>query len=97
MSTPSRQVLTENIDKFASKWSTVTDSEIDTPKTLEIQNLKVHIQKGSMFIWYSARTRTNRNEALHQRINPYFSTSQMGIQTAYALLMVLFVADNSNV
>ena len=40
---------------------------------------------------------TPRNEALHWRINPYFSTSQMGIPTAYALLMVVFVVHNSSV
>ena len=54
--------------------------------------MKVHIQKGCI----PQGLGTNRNEALH-RINPYFSTSRMGIQTAYALLMVLFVAHNSSV
>jgi hypothetical protein len=99
MSTPSPQILTENIDRFASKWTTVTDSEDNTPiikeKTKkEIQNLKVHIQKGCLS-GFPQGLGTNRNEALHRRINPYFSTSRMGIRTAYALLMVLFVAHNS--
>ena len=101
LSTPSPQILTDNIDKFASKWSTVTDSEIDTPiikeKTRkEIQNLKVHIQKGCLSDIPQGMG-TNKNEALHRRINPYFSTSRMGVRTAYALLMVLFVAHNSSV
>lgn len=61
----------------------------------EIQNLKSHIIKGCLSGIPSGMG-TNRNEALHKNINPYFSQSRLSVHMAYALLSLLFHCHNEH-
>lgn len=94
--TPAPEQILRNIDSFIESWS-VPHSDILTQKALkEIDNLKGHIRKGCLS-HIPPGMGTNRNEALHKNINPFFSKPRMSVHMAYALLTLLFYFHNERV
>ena len=98
MDTPDPHVLAQQMDEFQGKWK---DMYYDGKPILnkaamkEIENLKVHINKGCLSNIRPGRG-TNRNEALHRNINTIIRSSRYGIELAYALLSTCFYNHNEN-
>ena len=91
MPTPQPHIIYQNLHLFLGRWQQVAKFRNTTLK--EIENLKKHIIKGCLTN-VPTGFGTNRNEALHKHINPYFRKSRLGVQAAYALLCLLFYMHN---
>ena len=93
--TPTPDKILKNIDDFISTWEKVEFNGILTDKCLkELRNLKSHVSKGCLS-GIPVGMGTNRNEALHKYINPFFTQSRMSVHMAYALLTLLFFCHNA--
>ena len=93
MPTPDTTAISENLNKFIERWMNMADLRSTTIK--ELNNLKKHIACLSNI---PPGIGTNRNEALHRFLNPYFnSKTRLGVQTGYALLCVLFWLHNKKI
>lgn len=90
--TPSPEVMLDNLARFESRWKAI----LNNGTLNEISNLRKHIAKGCLS-GIPPGIGTNKNEALHKHINPYFRKSRLGVQAAYALLCILFYLHNKKI
>ena len=92
--TPTIESMLKKIQSFTSKWKDVEDEsgrKLFMQKTLpQLDSLSLHITKGCLSEIKPHRG-TNQNEALHRYLNHYFTLPKMGVDLAYALVMVLIV------
>jgi len=97
--TPEPKVIQENVERFLKRWK---DAECQGTKVLtqsalkEIDNLRIHIQKGCLSGIKPGRG-TNRNEELHKDLNKIFSSSRYGVELAYALFTTCFYRHNEKI
>ena len=94
MSTPNPEQLRENLEVFVDRWKKLVSLRDTTLK--ELDNIKKHVVKGCLSD-IPPGIGTNRNEALHKHLNPYFHKSRLGVHAAYALLCLLFYIHNKKV
>ena len=86
--TPAPDTLITNLDMFVQKWkcAQVDGSRILNENTLhEIEAIRVHILRGCLS-QIPPKCGTNKNEALHRAIRPFFNRCRMGIPLALALM-----------
>ena len=62
----------------------------------EIDNLRIHIQKGC-FSGIKPGRGTNRNEELHKDLNKIFSSSRYGVELAFAMFTTCFYRHNEKI
>ena len=85
--TPEPNVLTKNIDDFTERWQKISPKLMSSKTLKEISNLKKHIDEGCLSAIPPGHG-TNRNEALHRYINPYFHRTRLSVQVSYTILHV---------
>ena len=93
MPTPTTSVLLENYQAFCERWKGIG---VRDTTLKELNNIKKHIMKGCLSD-IPPGVGTNRNEAIHRHINPYFNKSTLGVHSAYALLCLLFFMHNRKI
>ena len=98
--TTSPKHMMENLEHFEEKWTLCNKDGwniISDGAKIELTSLKSHIQKGCLSD-IRPGSGTNRNEALHRRINPSFSNrSRIGLPLALALLTLLLYVHNTRI
>lgn len=98
-STPNIYTLEQNLNAFQLKWK---DAEIhgqfifNDKITKEIESLRVHIRRGCLSN-IAVGAGTNKNEALHRSLKPFFSRCRMGTTLAVALMTILLHHHNQRV
>jgi len=86
------------VDRFLKRWK---DAECQGNKVLtqsalkEIDNLRIHIQKGCLSGIKPGRG-TNRNEELHKDLNKIFSSSRYGVES-FAMFTTCFYRHNEKI
>ncbi len=90
LSTPETEVIIQNLEGFIGRWTKIINMRDSTLK--ELNGIKRH---AACLANIPSGIGTNRNEALHKNINPYFKTARLGVQVAYALLFLLFWIHNN--
>ena len=94
--TPSAAILIKNIRNFEDRWKSTQSAGkmvLNQAAIKEIRNLEVHMNKGCLSGIKPGRG-TNRNEALHRRLNHIMCASRYGVELAYALLTTYFYQHN---
>ena len=89
--TPSPEKISQNLNCFINRWSTLTLSPFTDETMAEIEKLKKHIVKGC---WSELPPGfgTEKNERLHRLLNRSMLTraTRIGVELAVAILTVLF-------
>lgn len=99
MDTPSPSTLVSQLEAFLQKWNTVEFKgwKVLSPLAIgEAQNLKQHMLKGCLTGIKPGRG-TNRNEALHKKLNKIVTSSRYGTELAYALFSTIFFLHNEKI
>ena len=99
METPDPNVLVAQLDVFLQKWETVqykSWSVLSPSAIKEAHNVKQHILKGFLSGIKPGRG-TNRNEALHKKLNKIVTSSRYGVELAYALFSTIFFMHNEKI
>ena len=91
--TPSPDVLIKNIRRFEARWKSAQSAGKMILNNAAIKNLEVHMQLGCLSGIKPGRG-TNRNEALHRKLNHIMCASRYGVELAYALLTTCFYHHN---
>ena len=94
--TPSPDVLIKNIRRFEARWKSAQSAGkmiLSNAAIKELRNLEVHMQLGCLSGIKPGRG-TNRNEALHRKLNHIMCASRYGVELAYALLTTCFYHHN---
>lgn len=91
--TPSPEIMLQKLNGFCEYWSNNGDNVLRPSFYQEVRKLKSHIIQGCLSGIPVGRG-TNRNEALHRHINPFFDCSRMSVQLALAMLTFLFFCHN---
>ena len=99
METPTPSVLVRQLDAFLKKWEIVQYKgwRVLSPSAVkEAQNLKHHMLKGCLTGIKPGRG-TNRNEALHKKLNRIVTSSRYGVELAYAMFTTIFFLHNERI
>ena len=94
--TPSSAILIQNIRNFEDRWKRAQSAGrivLNEAAIKEIRNLEGHMVKGCLSGIKPGRG-TNRNEALHRKLNHIMCASRYGVELAYALLTTYFYQHN---
>ena len=89
--TPSPEKISQNLNCFINRWSTLTQSPFTDEMMAEIEKLKKHIAKGCLSE-LPPGFGTEKNERLHRLLNRSMLTgaTRIGVELAVAILTVLF-------
>ena len=91
-------IISQQLHSFITKWADSKDEHgnmlLRDKAMAALLGLDEHVQNGCLS-HIKAQCGTNRNEALHRFLKPFFKSPRMGISLAYALLMVLIVGYNA--
>lgn len=90
--TPDTETILVNLENFIARWKELANLKDKTMK--ELTNLKKHVTCLSNIPFNLG---TNRNEALHRHLNPYFIKTRLGVQAGYAFLCLLLWLHNRKV
>ena len=99
MSTPAPSRIVGQLETFIRKWETVkykTWSILSPSALSEAKNMKLHMIKGCLTGIKPGRG-TNRNEALHRKLNKMVESSRYGVELAYALFTTFFCLHNEKI
>ena len=99
MDTPDPSILIGQSNRFLQKWDKVEYKgwKVLSPSAIkEAQNLKLHMSKGCLSGIKPGRG-TNRNEALHKKLNRIVTSSRYGVELAYALFSTIFFVHNEKI
>ena len=94
--TPEPSVLIKNLESFVKKWK---DAAYNGKKVFseaaikETENIKIHMKRGCLSGIQPGRG-TNRNEALHKKLNNIMCSSWYGVELAYSFLTTCFFNHN---
>ena len=98
-STPSPEVICQQLLRFQSQWEGVKYNErhILPPAAIkEIKCLLVHVDRGCISGIATGRG-TNRNERLHRDINTHMTSARYGVELSYALLAKILFSHNERI
>ena len=89
--TPSPEKISQNLNCFTNRWSSLTQSPFTDETMAEIEKLKKHIVKGCLSE-LPPGFGTEKNERLHRLLNRSMLTgaTRIGVELAVAILTVLF-------
>jgi hypothetical protein len=94
--TPPPDKMLVKLDNFVSYWSSQNETLLRPTFLQEVRKLKRHISRGCLSN-IPPGAGTNRNEALHRYINPFFHSTRMSVQYAVAILTFLFFCHNASI
>lgn len=98
--TPTSSIILKQLNDFIRKWQpcNINGWRIITDLAMkEITGLMIHIKKGCLSD-INPGMGTNKNEALHKRINTHFyNRSRIGLPFALSLLTILLFQHNCNI